>query len=290
MCALWSKENADDRRKRQVILDVLADVRDQRAKLKLEFAEQVTSLKDLTATLMEFDVSGLTVEVSSLGGITHAFDGAELSCFFRVQDRAVRGREQYMSFETRVRSLTRRPSGAVQFSLAFPERLKSAQLRRSVRVKVDQRKVPELTVWPEFSGWRDLSKLPPLFGPTHMAERRFRVDNFSATGLLLLVGTGLMHEALPQPTRGTRYAISFRAVAEPGTPPATFWVQAVLRNYFHDPQTSETSLGFEFIAEGFMDEREGLVWRALKFDEVGGLGKFIFKWNLDLYRSKGVGS
>lgn len=288
MSALWSNENDDAKRRQQIILDLLEDIRDQRAKLKLELDEGVTSIKDLTATLLEFDAQGLTVEVSSLKGATHAFDGVHLSCFFRVRDRAVRGREQYLTFDTTVREVVQRPSGMVHFSLAFPQNLKSAQLRRSVRVKVDQRKVPELVAWPDFSGWQDMSKLTPVFGAEHLAKRQLRVDNFSANGLRLLVSSALMHEVTAHLTKGTRYAMSFRAVSEPGTPPMPFWVSAILRNIFQDPQSGETALGFEFIAEGFMDERNGLVWKPLKFGEVSGLGKFVFKWNLDLYRERGM--
>lgn len=290
MCALWTKSSSDDERKRQVILDLLEDIRDQRAKIKLEFDEGVTSIKDLTATLLEYDVSGMVVEVSSLKGAPRAFDGANISCYFRVRDREARGRERYLTFDSAVQSVTQRPSGMVHFSLAFPQNLKSAQLRRSVRVKVDLRKVPELTVWPDFSGWRDLEKLPAVFGTEQLAERGFKVDNFSANGVRLVVTSGLMHEAMPEPVKGTRYAMRFSAVADPGAPAATFWVQAALRNVFRDPHTSETALGFEFVAEGVMDEKLGLVWRPLKFDEVSGLGKFVFKWNLDLYREKGMGS
>ena len=290
MCALWSRDADDAKRKQQVILDLLEDIRDQRAKIKLEFDEGVTSIKDLTATLLEYDVNGMIVEVSSLKGATHAFDGAHLSCFFRVRDREARGREQYLTFDSSVQAVEQRPSGMVHFSLAFPQNLKSAQLRRSVRVKVDGRKVPELTLWPDFSGWQDMSKLTALLGPEQLAEREFKVDNFSANGLRLLVNSTLMHEVLPEPVKGTRYAVHFEAVAEPGAQPATFWVQAVLRNVFRDPQSSETALGFEFVAEGFMDEKHGLVWKPLRFDEVSGLGKFVFKWNLDLYREKGMGS
>jgi len=290
VCALWSKEGDDAKRKQRIILDLLEDIRDQRAKLKLEFDEGVTSIKDLTATLVEYDISGIVVEVSSLKSATRAFDGRGLSCFFRVRDRETRGREQYLTFDSKVRSVEQRPSGVVHFSLAFPQNLKSAQLRRSVRVKVDARKVPELTVWPDFSGWQDMGKLIAVFGPEHAAQKQFKVDNFSANGLRLLVVSSLMHESMPEPTRGTHYAVSFRAVGEPGTAPVSFWVQAALRNVFHDTQTGETALGFEFVAEGFMDEKKGLIWRPLKFDEVSGLGKFVFKWNLDLYREKGMGS
>ncbi|MHC1752492.1 PilZ domain-containing protein [Humidesulfovibrio sp.] len=290
MCALWSRDADDAKRRQQVILDLLEDIRDQRAKIKLEFDEGVTSIKDLTATLLEYDASGMTVEVSSLKNTTHAFDGAHLSCFFRVRDREARGREQYLTFDTSVRTVEQRPSGSVHFILAFPQNLKSAQLRRSVRVKVDGRKVPELTLWPDFSGWQDMSKLTALLGPEQLAAREFKVDNFSANGLRLLVDSVLIHAVMPEPVKGTRYAVHFEAVAEPGAQPASFWVQAVLRNVFRDPQTGETALGFEFVAEGSMDEKHGLVWRPLRFDEVSGLGKFVFKWNLDLYREKGMGS
>jgi len=289
VCALWSKQDDDSKRRQAIILDLLEDIRDQRVKLKLEFDAGVTSIKDLTATLLEYDADSMVVEVSSLKGATHAFDGAHLSCYFRVRERSSRGREQYLTFDTSVSGVLKRPSGMVHFTLAFPQNLKTAQLRSSVRVKVDQRKVPEFIVWPEFSGWQDKSKLTQVFTVEDLAARRFKVDNFSANGLRLLVTTALMHTAMPEPVKGTQYAMSFTAVAEPGQPPASFWALAALRNVFYDPQTSETALGFQFIAEGFMDEKFGLVWKPLKFDEVSGLGKFVFKWNLDLYREKGMG-
>jgi len=290
VCALWSKADDTAKRKQQIILELLEDIRDQRAKLKLEFDEGVTSIKELSGTLLEYDAGGMTVEVSSLKSATAAFDGKLLSCSFRVRAREARGREQYLTFDTSVRSVIQRPSGVVHFSLAFPQNLKNAQLRKSVRVKVDLRKVPELTVWPEFSGWQDMSKFPPVFSPEHMAKRLFKVDNFSANGLRILVQASLMREVDPRPAKGMHYAMFFRAVAEAGATPASFWVNAALRNAFYDPQASEMALGFEFVAEGVMDEKQGLVWKPLRFDEVSGLGKFVFKWNLDLYREKGMGS
>ena len=83
MCALWSKNDDDEKRKRQIILDLLEDIRDQRAKLKLEFDEGVTSIKDLTGTLLEYDGDGLTVDICSA---VHPMAGA--SPFFREFDLA----------------------------------------------------------------------------------------------------------------------------------------------------------------------------------------------------------
>lgn len=290
MSALWSKKNDDAQKQRNVLIDLLEDIRDQRAKLKVEFEGALSNIQSVNATLLDYNLDGMTVEVSQIAVATHAFDGVAATCYVRLRDRSGggRGREQFLSFETRVRQVVQRPSGQVHFLLNFPENLKSAQLRKSVRVKVDGRKVPELTIWPDFSGWTDLSRIRPVFSAEQIASRKVKADNFSANGLRLLVNTALLHELLPELTKGTRFAVSFTAVSEPGQPAANFWVSAVLRNVFADTQTGETALGFEFTAEGFRDEKDGMVWKPLKFDEVSGLGKFVFKWNLDLYREKGM--
>jgi c-di-GMP-binding flagellar brake protein YcgR len=290
VCALWTKDDKDDAsRKRRLVLDLLEDIRDQRAKLKLDFEESVTSIKEITATLMEFDDQSLTVEVSALKGASGTWIGAEVTTFFRIHDRETRGREQFLTFDTRITGVEQRPSGMVHFIMALPETVKSAQLRRSVRVGVDPRKVPTLKVWRELPSGSMVSDAKALLDSETDATRGLKVDNFSANGMRLLVGNALMHEALPEQRKGEHFSFHFRAVAEPGAPAATFWVNAILRNIFNDTHKGETALGFEFISEGFIDETRRLVWRPLRFDEVGGLGKFIFKWNLDLYREKGIG-
>ncbi len=153
-----------------------------------------------------------------------------------------------------------------------------------MRVRPDARLVPELSLWEEFSGRGGAAGRTALFDEEKMAAGALRVDNFSANGVRLLVGA----PALPEAVKGGRYAMWFRVLAEPGGASATFWTLAVLRNVFYDPQKSETALGFEFVAEGRESEEDGMVWRPLKFDEVPGLGKFVFRWNLDLYREKGL--
>jgi c-di-GMP-binding flagellar brake protein YcgR len=271
------------------VLDILADIRDQRAKLKVEFDKGTTSLKDITATLLDFDDASLTLEVSALKGASGTWAGAEISCFFRVHDREVRGREQFLTFSTHIKAVEQRPSGLVHFILELPETVKSAQLRRSVRVSVDPRKVPTLKFWRELPSGAMVGDAKPLMDSETDATRGLKVDNFSANGMRLLVSNALMNTALPEQRKGEHFSFHFQAVAEPGTPAASFWVNAILRNIFTDPQKGETALGFEFISEGFIDETRRLIWKPLKFDEVGGLGKFVFKWNLDLYREKGIG-
>lgn len=290
MCALWVKDDKiDAARRRRMVLDMLEDIRDQRAKLKLDFDERVTSLKDVTATLIEFDATSVTLEVSALKGSSDSWVGSDLSCFFRVHDRETKGREQFLTFVTRISAVEQRPSGMIHFVLDLPDTVKSAQLRRSVRVSVDQRKVPTLKLWRELPSGAILADTKPLLDSATDAARGLKVDNFSANGMRLLVNNVLMNQALPEQRKGELFSLHFQAVAEPGAPAASFWVNAVLRNVFSDSQKGETALGFEFVAEGFIDDDRRLTWRPLKFDEVGGLGKFVFKWNLDLYREKGIG-
>jgi len=290
VCALWAKdENNDAARKRKLVLDMLEDIRDQRAKLKLDFDKGTTSLKEITATLIEFDAESLTLEVTALKGASGTWIGAKVTSFFRIHDRETRGREQFLTFHTSIKGVEQRPSGMVHFILELPETAKSAQLRRSVRVSVDQRKVPTLKFWRELPSGAIIADTKPLLDSDTDAKRGLKVDNFSANGMRLLVANALMNQALPEQRKGEHFSFHFQAVAEPGSPAASFWVNAVLRNIFNDTQKGETALGFEFISEGFIDETRRLVWRPLKFDEVGGLGKFVFKWNLDLYREKGIG-
>lgn len=290
MCALWAKDSTDDAlRKRKLVLDMLSDIRDQRAKLKIDFDEHVTSLKDITATLIDFDAKSLTLEVSALKGTSGTWIGAEIACFFRLRDSGGRGREQFLTFDARISGVEQRPSGMVHFILELPETVRSAQLRRSVRVKVDQRKVPVLKFWRELPSGVLVGDARPIMDSEADTGRGLKVDNFSANGLRLLLPSSLMRDILPDQVKGEHFSFHFKAVTEPGASAADFWVNAVLRNIFNDTQKGETALGFEFISEGFIDDDRRLIWRPLRFDEVGGLGKFVFKWNLDLYREKGIG-
>lgn len=289
MCALWSRNKDDEARTRQLILETLADVRDQRSKLKLIFDEGVTTIKEVAASLLDFDISGLTVEVSSLKGASERWKGAGLTAFFRVRDREFRNREHFLTFDTSIVNFEQRPSGLLHFSLSFPRRLSNAQQRRGVRVQADHRKVPELMIWQSPDSAKDIRFLPPALTLEHYKEKQVKVDNFSASGAKIQVARPLLKQALPDIAKGQRLNLYFKAQSEPGGPASQFWVEAVLRNLFHDPESSETALGFEFLSEGFIDADNLLQWRPLRFDEVTGLGKFIFKWNLELYREKGLG-
>lgn len=288
MCALWLIDEMEDAAcASKLVQDILADIRDQRAKLTLE-SKPEGGIKDITAALTLYDATSVTVEISARKGVPRTWVGTELSCLFRLRDRDVRGGEQLLSFASRINSMLLQSNGMVQLVLALPRAITIVQRRRNVRVDVDQRKVPVLILWPELPSGVIIADTPPLLNSETDATNGLKVGNVSAKGLRLVVQNSLMHKALPKPNKGERFSFFFKAVAEPTIPAMSFWVKAILRSIYNDTQKNETGLGFEFISEGLLDEGRRLVWLPLKLDEVSSLGKFIFKWNLDLRRVKDV--
>lgn len=283
---LIDSESLDAASKRKHVLDVLDLVLAQRPTLKLECGEGVAVLNNVTASLLSYSSTGVTIEVASLEGASPQWVGTEVSCLFRVFEKAPHEGSHMLSFTSPIRSVERQSNGVVTLVLALPESIGRVQRRRSVRVEVNQEKVPLLKIWPELPAGVAVARKQPLLDTEGSTKGCLRVYNISATGISLKVAEDLLRQALPQQNKGQRYSLYFTALSGPEYPAAQFWVNAALRNIIDRPQESEIILGFEFIAEGELDEAKKIVWHPLKFDEVSGLGKFIFKWNLDNSRGK----
>jgi hypothetical protein len=272
--------------KRKQVLDMLDIILAQRPTLKLECGEDVAVLNGVTASLLSHCPSGVAIEVASLDGASPQWVGAEASCFFRVNEDPPHAGAHMLTFTSRICSVNCQPNGVVMLVLALPESIGRVQRRRCVRVDVTQEKVPSLKLWPELPSGVAVARKQPLLDTEDSVNTGIRVNNISATGLSLKIAEDLMRQALPQQNKGQRYSLFFTALSSPNCPVTHFWVNAILQNVIENTQESEVCLGFEFIAEGELDERKRIVWQPLKCDEVSGLGKFIFKWNLDNFRDK----
>jgi c-di-GMP-binding flagellar brake protein YcgR len=292
MCALWKpdkQKEAADKRSRQFIAETLTDALDQRAKMRLTFEDTTTSIKDISGSLVGFNSRGVLVEVSSLKKASQAFVAATVSCYFRVRVGGETPTENFYTFNSRVQSVHMQDNGVVAFVLASPTEIMPAQQRRSVRVSVDLERMPMCMVWRELPGGADITAAPPLLSCNAQRQGQLKVDNISSYGLRLIVPNAVMSETLPRQEPGEVFSFYFKAVAEEETPIKAFLACAVLRNTFSDPQTGETSLGFEFVAEGRLNKEKRLVWTRLPTNELPGLSPFVFKWNLlDFYRDKRV--
>ena len=283
---LIDSESMDAASKRKHVLDLLDHVLAQRPTLKLECAEGATPLNNVTASLLSHVSSRVILEVASLDGASQQWVGAEVSCFFRLYEKSLKEGAHMLTFLSRIVSVQRQPNGVVTLVLALPESIGRVQRRRCVRVDVNQDKVPAIKVWPELPPGAPVARKPPLLDSEDSAQQGIWVNNISATGLSINIAEALMRQALPKQNTGQRYSLFFTAMSSPDCPAAHFWVKAALRNILDRPKVSEVCLGFEFLAEGELDEAKRIVWHPLKCDEVSGLGKFIFKWNLDNSREK----
>jgi len=292
MCALWNSDKqkaAVDKRARRFISETLTDALDQRAKFRLTFADSTTSLKDISASLTGFNSGGVLVEVSSLRKASQAFVGAAVSVYFRVRGGGETPAENFYTFNSSVRAVKMQENGVVTFALSLPTELTPAQQRRSVRVAVDMERMPMFMAWRELPAGTDITAAPALLTCTPQRQGQLKVNNISSYGLRLIVPNAVMSEVLPRQEPGAVFTFYFKVVAEEDTPAKAFLANAVLRNVFSDPQTGETALGFEFVAEGRLNKQRRLVWTQLATNELPDLSPFIFKWNLlDFYREKRV--
>jgi hypothetical protein len=291
MCALWNSDKsatAEKKRNHKFAQQILSDILEQRSKIRLLFEEGLTGIKNMSAAMTGFDAHALTLEVSSLKSAPKIFVGKNVSCYFSILDETNKLQNFYI-FESQVTRAELRENGLVYFTLAQPREIKPSQQRRSVRVPVNQERIPLFLVWRELSSGTNVSDIPPLINSDTCAKNSFKVENISSCGLRLLMQNTLMSEVLPNQSVGEVFSFYFKAIAEPETPAKPFLLNATLRNIFSDPQKGETSLGFEFIAEGGLNKHKKLVWTPLKSHEVYNLIAFIFKWNLlDFHRDKRI--
>ena len=271
--------------RRKKVNDYLNAILVQRLNLKLEFEEGVTSIQELSGTLLDYDDAGLTVEVSSLEGVSSAWEGCGISCFIHLPGRENEGSGQLLTFSSFLKYMQKGANGLVQFVLTLPDSIKSAQRRRSVRVNVDYDKIPVIRMWRELPKDSRIVPMAPLVSSESDARRGLRLRNISSIGLCLLLPKPLMQKALRgRINTGECFTIYFTALSQAETSATPFWVNAVLRNVIETRCNEEILMGFEFIEEASYNETNQLVWKKLKLDEVSGLGKFIFKWNQHSYR------
>ncbi len=292
MCALWNRTKPEAMaaaRNRQLTQALLAEVLEQRAKLRLTFPSQVTSLRELSGSLASFGPQGLDVEVSSLKSGSQSWVGTPVSCYFRVRDRERAGLTRFYTFDSAIEAVGTAPNGLVHFRLTTPRTVAHAQQRRSVRVSVDQRRMPVFMLWRELPAGADVAATPPLAQSGPQTQGRLRVENISGCGLRLVAQNALLSELGLKPQVGESLCFYFKALEGQEIAEKAFLVNATIRNAFNDPQSGETALGLEFMAEGGLNKNRRLVWTPLKANEVTHLSGFIFKWNLlDFYKEKRV--
>jgi hypothetical protein len=290
MCGLWSKKTTERAApERQFVLRVLADILEQRAKIRLVF-EKTPDVPTLPASLVSVQQASLTLESPFMESHLKEIVGEEVACYVNIIERKTNQRIFYR-FTSRLMLIESRRSGHTLITMSPPQEISPAQQRCSVRVPVDQDRIPLFIVWRELPSGCCLSETTQLLSSKSCGRNRFKIENISSCGLRVLLQNDLLSEVLPEQNVGEVFSFYFKAVEEPGTPAKPFLINAVLRNIHQFPKNETTSLGFEFIAQGGLNKHKKLVWAPLKSSEVYDLVALIFKWDrLDFYREKRVGA
>jgi hypothetical protein len=258
---------------------LLGKALEQRSRLKLNFSECVTAMSDIEAFVVRHDATGVVLRVSLVNVEPEKFAGTRLKCCFRISESEKLNQNKLLAFESHVVSVQITMDGDVLFEVAPPAEILNAQQRRCVRVSVDRHRISLLSIWPELPTGTRISGNRPLAISRNDDSGPILICNISTTGLCLRVKSAELRKTFSE-TEGGGYTFYFEASREDGEGEQSFWLNAALRNQPPVTDAGEALLGFEFIAEGVIDDFGQLQWESLRSGEVSDLGPFIFRWNL----------
>lgn len=292
MCALWTRKKsvASPNELEAARIDRLLDrAIEQRSKLTLIFSEGVTAMSGIEAFVVRHDAAGVVLRVSLVNVEPEKFAGTRLKCSFRISDSERPNQKKLLAFESHVVSVQITKDGDVLFEVAPPAEILNAQQRRCVRVNVDRHRISLLSVWPELPTGTRISGNRPLAISRNDDSGPILICNISTIGLCLRVKGAELRKTFSETEDGGGFTFYFEASREDGEGEQSFWLNAVLRNQLPVSVAGEVLLGFEFIAEGVIDDFGQLQWESLWSGEVSDLGPFIFRWNLaDFQKEKHV--
>ncbi len=283
MCALWTRKKSvacPSELESARIDRLLGKAIEQRSKLTLNFSECVTAMSDIEAFVVRHNATEVVLRVSLVNVEPEKFAGTRLKCCFRISDSERLNQKKLLAFESHVVSVQITKDGDVLFAVAPPAEIQNAQQRRCVRVSVDRHRISLLSIWPELPTGTRISGNRPLAISRNDDSGPILICNISTTGLCLRVKNAELRKTLSETEKGCGYTFYFEASREDGEGEQSFWLNAALRNQPPVTDAGEALLGFEFTAEGVIDDFGQLQWESLRTGEVSELGPFIFRWNL----------
>ncbi len=119
----------------------------QRSKVFLSFDADVTSLGSMTGTVHRFTRHSLFIETTSITSVSSRWNGATVTCFFKLRESRPRPRDIFYMFRTTLVDSRPGQQGAIVLELGFPASLESGQRRKSIRVTPDRDKFAQIAIW-----------------------------------------------------------------------------------------------------------------------------------------------
>ncbi len=270
------------------MLDLLDMALDQRTKFHLVFDNEVTSIHNLSCTLLSFDATRIILELTSLRQASQRFVGEALTCYFRIVEKKPKIREVFYSFRSVVREVGKSRQDTVVFKIETPTSLGQDQRRKSLRITPDMAHFVSFDAWPfRASGGVDFNA--PGISLDDFKTPQMRLANISAGGLKLVAKHARMRELDPEFAKGSRLILHVKIREQPKIAVDECWLIARAVLIYEDFVSKDVHVGMEFIAYGRLDpETNKLAWKKVQDNVVEDVSSWTHQWHLDLYREKGL--
>jgi c-di-GMP-binding flagellar brake protein YcgR len=281
-----SAREADERRGRNAA--ILDDAMGQRAKVHVTFDETESSLKGVTASILEVHAEELVLELGGLSNLKDRFVGRRITCFFKVIARNERNREIFYTFDAPILAIRQAAGALPHVTVAFPDFLQGAQRRKSLRLRPDLDRFDHIALW-RYDVAGNFNPARPVVAHSQFKASLAVLENISAGGMRLLLHRALLKEMALDPKNGERCILYFSLAAPPEKLRNEFWFIGRINNIVVDPVSRDMTLGLEFYADGVRQAETGkITWNKVTDNVVDDLAQHIYQWHLALYRDKGL--
>jgi hypothetical protein len=271
------------------IRELLDVAQAQRTKFHVVFDNEVTSLHNLSCSLISFNDSRIRLELTSLKVAGSRWISEPLTCYFKVVEKGPKPREIFHSFRSVVTDTGQSEHESVLLDIKIPEFVGQDQRRKSLRIAPDMTNFEVLNVWP-FDSSGSFDPASPKLALADFKIAKARLVNMSAGGMKLTVKNAMLHEVDPSFAKGTRLLMHVKVSAAPGSAMDECWLIAKASNVYEDFVTKDVHIGLEFIGQGRTDEEsQKVVWKKVVDNVIEDIAAWTHHWHLELYREKGLG-
>jgi c-di-GMP-binding flagellar brake protein YcgR len=271
------------------VLDLLDLAHAQRAKIHLVFDNEVTSIHNLSCSLLSFDAHTIELELTSLKEAGRRWIGEALTCYFKIVEKRPKTREIFHTFRSAVQDTGQSEHESVLLEIKTPDAIGQDQRRKSLRISPDMANFVTLAAWPyDASGGFD--PCSPKLVLADFKNSQARLVNMSAGGMKLVVKNTKLREFDPDFKRGNRVIMYLKITGVPNAAADECWLIAKTSSAYEDFVTKDVNIGLEFIGQGKIDpETQKVVWKKVVDNVIEDIATWTHLWHLELYREKGLG-
>jgi len=271
------------------VMDLLDLALAQRAKIHLVFDNEVTSIHNLSCSLLAVNSRYLKLELTSLKEAGKRWIGEALTCYFKIVEKKPKTREIFHTFRSSIQDTSQSENETVLIEIKTPEFVGQDQRRKSLRIAPDMDNFVTLALWP-YNSSGGFDPCSPKLVLSDFRNHQARLVNMSAGGMKLVVKSAKLKEFDPGFQKGNRLIMFLKINSAAGAAADECWLIAKASSSYEDFVTKDVNIGLEFIGQGKIDpETQKVAWKKVVDNVIEDIATWTHQWHLDLYREKGLG-